>query len=48
MNIKWFLGTVFVGFCAILLACYIITKQAHPVFVDVNGHPTNAADNAKY
>jgi hypothetical protein len=44
MNIKWLLGTVFVGFCTILLVCYIITKQAHPIFVDVDGHPTNATD----
>ena len=45
---QWLLGSVFVGFCAILIVCYIITKQTHPVFVDVDGHPTNAPVEKQY
>ena len=44
----WVLGSVFVGFCAILIACYIITKRTNPVFVDVNGNPTNAPVAKQY
>ena len=41
MKMAWFLGSVFTTFCLILIVCYVITKQAHPIFVDVDGHPTN-------
>jgi uncharacterized membrane protein len=47
MKMAWFLGSVFVFFCLVLIVCYGITKQAHPVFVDVNGNPTNAVSASK-
>jgi heme/copper-type cytochrome/quinol oxidase subunit 4 len=33
------LGFVFALFIAILIFCYIVTKRANPVLLDVNGHP---------
>jgi hypothetical protein len=33
-----FLGGVFVLFCAILIVCYYIAKQANPVMLDEQGH----------
>ena len=42
MRMAWFLGVVFTGFCLILIVCYGIAKQSHPVFLDQNGQPTNA------
>jgi uncharacterized membrane protein len=47
MKMAWFLGAVFVFFCVVLIVCYGITKQAHPVFVDANGHPTNVTASTK-
>jgi len=47
MKMAWFLGAVFTFFCAVLMVCYGITKQANPIFVDQNGHPTNVAAPAK-
>jgi len=41
MKFQYLLGGVFVLFCAILVICYQIAEQAHPVFVDQGGRPTN-------
>jgi len=43
MKMAWFLGCVFTAFCVILIVCYGIAREAHPVFLDQDGHPTNAA-----
>jgi len=45
MKMAWFLSAVFTLFCVILIVCYGISKQAHPVFVDQNGRPTNAVES---
>lgn len=37
-----FLGGVFVLFCAIMIACYYISKQANPVMLDEHGHVRTA------
>jgi hypothetical protein len=47
MKMAWFLGVVFTFFCLVLIVCYGITKQAHPVFLDQDGHPTNAVAATK-
>jgi len=47
MKMAWFLGSVFTAFCLILIVCYVITKQAHPIFVDQDGHPTNVTASTK-
>lgn len=47
MKFTWVLTTVFVFFCLLLIVCYAIAEQAHPIFVDMHGHPTNAG-TAKY
>jgi hypothetical protein len=47
MKMAWFLGAVFTFFCVVLLVCYGITRQAHPIFVDAQGHPINASEPAK-
>jgi hypothetical protein len=33
-----FLGGVFVLFCAILIVCYYIAKQANPIMLDEKGN----------
>ncbi len=33
-----FLGGIIVLFCAILIACYFISKQANPIMLDEQGH----------
>ena len=35
----YLLGFVFVLFIGILIFCYVVTKRANPVVLDVNGHP---------
>jgi hypothetical protein len=40
-KLAWFLGVVFTAFCVILIVCYQISENAHPIFLDQNGHPTN-------
>ena len=47
MKMAWFLGSVFVFFCALLIVCYQIAEKAHPVFLDQSGHPTNARVSTK-
>ncbi len=47
MKMTWFLGGVFTLFCMILLVCWGISRQANPVFLDQNGHPTNVAASTK-
>ena len=47
MKMAWFLSAVFTFFCLVLIVCYGITKQANPIFVDQNGHPTNVAETKK-
>lgn len=47
MKMAWFLGGVFVFFCAVLVVCYGIARQSHPVFLDQHGHPTNASTLTK-
>jgi hypothetical protein len=42
MRMDWFPGCVFTDFCVILMVCYGIAKESHPVFLDQDGHPTNA------
>ena len=37
-----FLGGVFVLFCAILIVCYYIARQANPVMLDEQGHVRGA------
>ena len=44
-RIEWFLGAVFTAFVAILVITYAITKQTHPIFLDQDGHPTNAIES---
>ncbi len=46
MNIKILLGGVFTFFVAILIACYLIAKDANPVFLDDHGKPTNTAKSS--
>jgi hypothetical protein len=41
MNIKILLGGVMGFFIAVLIVCYIIAKQANPVFLDEHGRPSN-------
>lgn len=43
MNFKILLGGVMTLFITILIVCYIITKQANPIFLDDHGKPTNLA-----
>lgn len=43
MNIKLLLGGVMGLFCTILIVCYVIAKQANPVFLDDHGKPSNVA-----
>ena len=38
----YFLMVVMAIFIGILMFCYIVTKQAHPVFLDEHGKPTNS------
>jgi hypothetical protein len=38
----YFLMAVMALFIGILIFCYIVTKRAHPVFLDEHGRPTNA------
>lgn len=37
--LAYFLGFIFVLFIGILIFCYVVTKRASPVFVDVHGKP---------
>jgi hypothetical protein len=46
MKLPWLLGGVFVLFCSILVICYQIAEQSHPVFVDQNGRPTNTPSSS--
>ena len=43
MNFKILLGGVMGLFVTILIVCYIIAKQANPVFLDEHGKPVAAA-----
>lgn len=43
-----FLAAVFAFFVLVLVVCYYITKQTNPIFVDVQGNPTNATAHARY
>ncbi len=43
MNIKILLGGVFTFFIAVLIACYMIAKDANPVFLDDHGKPVGTA-----
>jgi hypothetical protein len=43
MNFKWLLSGVFTFFIAVLVVCYIISKQANPVFLDEHGKPVATA-----
>ena len=36
----YFLAFVSALFIGILIFCYVVTKRAHPVFLDSQGHPT--------
>ncbi len=40
---KKLLGFIMVWFIGILIVCYIIAKQANPVFLDEHGKPNNVA-----
>lgn len=35
----YLLGFTFVLFIGILIFCYVATRRANPVLLDVNGHP---------
>ena len=37
--LTYFLGFVFVLFIGILIFCYVVTRRAHPVFLDEHGKP---------
>ena len=39
-----FLGGIFVFFCAVLIVCYVIAKQANPIMLDEHGQPRNTPD----
>jgi len=41
MMFKLLLGGVMGLFITILIVCYIIAKQANPIFLDEHGKPTN-------
>jgi hypothetical protein len=43
MNFKVSLGGVMTLFISILIVCYLIAKQANPVFLDEHGRPSNVA-----
>jgi len=43
MNFKILLGGVMGLFVTILIVCYIIAKQADPVFLDEHGKPLATA-----
>jgi hypothetical protein len=47
MKMAWFLGAVFTFFCLVLIVCYEITRQSHPIFVDQQGRPSNAVESTK-
>lgn len=43
MNFKVLLGGVMALFITILIVCYVIARQANPIFLDEKGKPTNVA-----
>ena len=43
MNFKILLRGVMTLFITILIVCYIIARQANPIFLDEHGKPSNAA-----
>lgn len=45
MNFKLLLGGVMGFFVAILIICYVIARQANPVFLDEHGHPVKVAQS---
>ena len=47
MKMALFLGGIFTVFCLILVVCYGIARESHPIFLDQNGRPTNVATSAK-
>lgn len=42
MRFKWMLGAIFTFFIAVLIACYVIAREANPIFLDEHGKPVNA------
>lgn len=46
MKFKWLLGAVFTFFIAVLIVCYLIARDANPIFLDEHGKPTNAAHSS--
>jgi hypothetical protein len=47
MMFKLLLGGVMALFITILVVCYIIAKQANPIFLDEHGKPAEVS-NSKY
>jgi len=39
--LAYFLGFILALFIGILIFCYVVTKRANPVFVDVHGTPVS-------
>ncbi len=43
MKYKILLSAVFTFFIAVLIVCWMIAKQANPVFLDEHGKPVSTA-----
>lgn len=43
--LTYFLGVIFVLFIGILIFCYVVTKQANPIFLDEHGKVVTSSDH---
>ena len=43
--LTYFLGVIFALFIGILIFCYVVTKQANPVFLDEHGKVVTSSDH---
>ncbi len=45
MKFKWLLAAVFTFFIAILIGCWVIARDANPIFLDEHGKPVKTAQS---